>query len=60
MAFDVSQVIDSNGSSTMVAAESEEEMTTWMQALCMAACEEVRGRNDDLCNVPCTICILSF
>lgn len=31
------QVVDSNGSSTLLAADSEEEMTTWMQSLCMAA-----------------------
>ena len=35
--FLLCQVMDSNGSVMVLAADSEEEVTAWMQALCMAA-----------------------
>ena len=42
------QVIDSNGSSLILAGKDEDDLTKWMQALCMAASGvEVRQGNEE-------------
>ena len=40
LSFPGPQVLDTNGSSLVLAAENEEDLTRWMQALCMAAIDE--------------------